>query len=297
MKYLAFLIFLLPAAASLHAITPEKITTMRKAFRGGEFMASEGVTEATEVYKAIGDRKLEMQLHFPPGWKADDKRPVMIFFFGGGWNGGTTDQFLVQADYFASKGIVTARADYRVKSRDGVTPYQCSEDARSAVRWLRKHSGELGIDPEKLISSGGSAGGHLAYAVSIKNGADDPTDDKKISSIPQAMVLYNPAMFPSNTESAKSRMGTGPDALKQLKRIAPLDHVYKSNPPALIMFGTNDGLKAGGDEYVKRAKEAGVRAEMWIAEGQKHSFFNEEPWRTKTTQAVEEFLSSLGYLK
>ena len=91
-------------------------------------------TRKTEVYAKRGDRELEIHLHFPQGWKATDKRPGMVFFFGGGWKDGSTGQFERQAEYFASRGMVTARADYRVKSRDGVTPDQCVEDARTAVR-------------------------------------------------------------------------------------------------------------------------------------------------------------------
>ncbi len=89
------------------------------------------------VYKTVGDRELRMYINYPPGWKATDKRGVIVFFFGGGWTGGTVGQFEGQAAYLASRGLVAARADYRVKSRDGVTPDQCVEDARSAVRWIR----------------------------------------------------------------------------------------------------------------------------------------------------------------
>jgi acetyl esterase len=114
------------------------------------------------VYKTIGERKLKMNVDFPPGWKKTDTRPVIVFFFGGGWNGGSVNAFARQAEYFSSRGLVCARADYRIKNKDGVTPDKCVEDARSAIRWVRANSAELGIDPQKLITAGGSAGGHLA---------------------------------------------------------------------------------------------------------------------------------------
>ena len=112
-----------------------------------------GTTVRTFTYKTSGEKQLEILVHYPPDWKSSDSRPAMIFFFGGGWNSGTTNQFMDQAEYFASRGMVTARADYRVKNRDGVTPDQCVEDARSAVRWLKKNSQQLGIDPKRLVSS------------------------------------------------------------------------------------------------------------------------------------------------
>jgi hypothetical protein len=81
-----------------------------------------------------------MHVHFPADWKKDDKRPAIVFFFGGGWTSGTVKQFEPQAAYLASRGLVAARADYRVKSRHEVTPDACVEDARSAVRWLRQNA-------------------------------------------------------------------------------------------------------------------------------------------------------------
>ena len=94
-------------------------------------------TTKTFAYKTIPGGKLELVVHYPPGWKDTDKRPGIVFFFGGGWENGTIQAFERQADHLARRGMVAARADYRVKSRQGVTPDKCVEDAKSAVRWLR----------------------------------------------------------------------------------------------------------------------------------------------------------------
>src|SRR5262245_66652217 len=105
---------------------------------------SDKVQTKTFVFKETPQAKLEVVVHLPPGWKAEDKRPAIVFFFGGGWANGNPEQFLTQAEYLASRGMVAARADYRVKNRQGVTPDQCVEDAKSAVRWLRQHAPKLG---------------------------------------------------------------------------------------------------------------------------------------------------------
>jgi len=65
----------------------------------------------------------------------------------------------------------------------------------------------------------------------------------------------------------------------------------------LIMFGTNDRLKIFGDEYWKKAKALGVRADEFLAEGQGHGFFNRSPWTERTLLDVDKFLTSLGFLK
>ena len=74
------------------------------------------------TYKKTKQADLEIIVHYPPGWKETDKRPGIVFFFGGGWTNGTIKAFEPQATYLASRGMVAARADYRVKSRQGVTP-------------------------------------------------------------------------------------------------------------------------------------------------------------------------------
>lgn len=255
--------------------------------------ADAGITTKAEVYATRGERNLGIHLHFPEGWNAGDKRPGIIFFFGGGWSNGSPDQFLAQAEYFASRGMVAARADYRVKSRDGVTPDECVRDARSAMRWMKKNAPELGIDPEKIISSGGSAGGHLAACLMIEDSVDAADDDLAISTTPAAMILFNPVMTFEN-----------PDLLKRLKgredlarKISPNAHLNKSTPPSLILFGSKDRLIALTDPYWQKAETLGVRAERYIAEGKGHGFFNKSPWRERTLIAADQFLASLGLLE
>jgi len=247
----------------------------------------------TMTYKTVGDRQLKIHVHYPPGWKASDARPAIIFFFGGGWTGGKIEQFQPHAEYFASRGLVAARADYRVKSRDGVTPDKCVEDARSAVRWMRRNAKELGIDPQKLIASGGSAGGHLAACTMIAKSVEAEGDDLSISTVPQAMVLFNPVLN-FDHELIIDRINGD----KELARkISPTLHLARNSPPALILFGTKDRLKIFGDEYWQKAETLGVRADKYLAEGQGHGFFNNSPWRERTLLAADKFLASLGFLK
>ena len=93
-----------------------------------------------EVYKTIGDVKLKIYIYEPKGHKAGAKRPAIVFFFGGGWRGGTPRQFLEHCRYLASKGMVAMTADYRVSSRQGTKPFHCVRDGKSAVRWIRQNA-------------------------------------------------------------------------------------------------------------------------------------------------------------
>lgn len=259
----------------------------------GAFAGEEKAKVVSLTYKTVGERELKIHINYPPEWKPSDTRPAIVFFFGGAWTDGTVEQFAPQAEYFASRGLVAARADYRIKSKDSVTPDKCVEDARSAVRWMRKNAKLLGIDPKKLIVSGGSAGGHLAACMMIEKSVEAAGDDLSISTIPQAMVLFNPVLNFENEEMMK-RFGVDKEVAG---KISPTLHLTKKSPPALILFGTEDRLKAHGEEYWKKAEALGVRAEKFLAEGQGHGFFNRSPWLERTMIAADKFLASLGYLK
>lgn len=252
--------------------------------------------QAQYIYKTVGDRQLAIQMSYPPDWKATDKRSAIVFFFGGGWTSGTTEQFRPQAEYFARRGLVCGRADYRVKSRDGVTPAECVEDALSAMRWVRGHAATLGIDPSRIVSSGGSAGGHLAACVFFTEGIMSDTDDPAVSPRPNAMILYNPALdFVALKNSGRGNYARSMDD-DTLARISPLRHVRKEMPPTLILDGTNDFLYDQNHAMVEKGKQLGAPIEVFWAEGQRHGFFNRSPWLEKTTERADQFLQSRGYL-
>jgi acetyl esterase/lipase len=244
----------------------------------------------TFTYTKTKQADLEMIVHFPPGWKETDKRPGIVFFFGGGWENGTIKAFEPQARYLASRGMVAARADYRVKSRHGVTPKECVEDARSAVRWFRQNAATLGVDPDKVVASGGSSGGHIAACTTLMPAPEGK--DEKISCKANALLLFNPVLR------------FGPQMLKKVdtdeavgKAISPILYLTKDSPPTLLFYGTDDFLIKQGQEFLQRSKELGHRSEMFTAEKQPHAFFNKSPWKEKTLLRADEFLASLGYLQ
>ena len=252
--------------------------------------AVQGRPASPQVYKKTAQTDLQIHLTFPDDWKPGDRRPAIVFFFGGGWTFGTVEQFVPQATYLAKRGMVAARADYRVKSRHQVAPDACVEDAKSAVRWLRKNAADLGIDPDRIVAAGGSAGGHLAACTGTVPGFDAAGEDVSISSKPNAMVLFNPVL---HADPLVQRM---PDA-ELAKKITPNLRLEKGLPPALILFGTMDPLMVGANDYIAKAKELGGVAELYTADGQAHGFFNKPPWQERTLYRADEFLAGLGYLQ
>lgn len=253
-------------------------------------LTTAAVKSVEHVYKKTPQGDLVLHFALPADWKRSDKRPAIVFFFGGGWQNGSYTQFVPQAEYFASRGLVAASADYRIASKHKTTPDKCVADARSAIRWLRSQAGALGIDPDKVIASGGSAGGHLAAAAALLEGFDAPDEDRTISCKPNALVLFNPAL---HVKDRSVRDGDGKDIAAAFW---PNSYLKQGAPPAIIFFGTADRLLEGGREYLAKAKELGSPAELYTAADMPHGFFNRSPWLEVTTRKADEFLRSLGYL-
>jgi acetyl esterase len=257
------------------------------------------------VYKQAGDVALKLYVFEPEGHKPSDQRPAIVFFFGGGWVSGSPGQFERQCRYLASRGMVAITADYRVANRHGVKGVDCVRDAKSAIRWVRAHAAELGVDSERIAAGGGSAGGHLAAATGTIDEFDEADEDAKVRSRPNALVLFNPAVSfdPSTIDPEQTRgrnfgerMGVEP------ARLSPADHVTAQTPPTLILVGTEDFLIGGVHQFADRMKAAGVRCDLDLFEGRKHGFFNLK--RNKkpedfyaTTESMDRFLTSLGYLQ
>ena len=106
------------------------------------------------VYKEVGEVQLELHVFEPGGDKKKEKRPAIIFFHGGVWQFGSPKQFYWQCNYLAQRGMWAASAQYRL-TPSGVSVADCVADAVDAVRYVRKHADELGVDPERIAAGGG----------------------------------------------------------------------------------------------------------------------------------------------
>ena len=259
------------------------------------FAGSQLLSQSTDTvqYKQVDASSLYMVVNYPPDFDTNKTYPAIVFFFGGGWNGGNTGQFEHQANYFANRGMVCFRADYRVKNRQGTTPFESLKDAKSAMRYIREHAGRFHVDPEKIVASGGSAGGHLAAATALITAYNENTD-LSCSCVPNALVLFNPVMDNGPGGYGYERVG---DAYKTF---SPLHNIEEGAPPTILFLGTEDRLiPVETAEYYKVVMEkVGSRCDLLLYEGQTHGFFNYGQLKNykKTVSEANKFLISLGYL-
>lgn len=248
------------------------------------------------IYKTAGDVHLSLDIFWSEAVDPSALRPAIVFFHGGGWNGGSPSQFHPHCKYLASRGMVAISAEYRLAERHGTTPYECVADGKSALRWIRSHAAELGIDPAKLAAGGGSAGGHVAAATATVTGFENEDDDHAISPKPAALILFNP-VFDNGPN------GFGHDRVKdRWREFSPLHNIAAGVPPAIVFLGTKDQHLpvSTAAAFKKRMNEAGTRCDVWTYKDQKHAFFNyrngNNPYFNATVYEADRFLASLGYL-
>lgn len=246
------------------------------------------------LYKQIDTTRLLIHIYAPETIEPAKKYPAMVFFFGGGWTGGTVKQFEPHAKYFSQRGMVCILVDYRVKTRQKTTPFEALKDAKSSIRFIRENAGMLHVDTSKIVAAGGSAGGHLAAATALIDDYNESSDKLSTSCIPNALVLFNPVIDNGPGGYGFERIGAA------YKIFSPLHNIKAGAPPTIFFLGTNDDLiPIETAKYYQIAMEkVKCKCALYLYEGQKHGFFNYAniEYYKKTVAETDKFLQSLGYL-
>ncbi len=247
-----------------------------------------------ETYRTIGSTELKLWIFGES--EPEARKPAIVFFFGGGWNSGSPAQFENQARHFAGRGMIAITADYRVKSRHGVQVVECVKDAKAAIAWVRENARRLGIDPDRIAASGGSAGGHLAAATGTIRGFGG--DER-----PDALILFNPActLAPiAGWEPPRALAGLSPERFGEEPRaISPAHHIGPHTPPTLILHGKKDTTVpyASVVAFEAAMKEAGRPCTLVGYKDAGHGFFNRGEHYRKTLAEADAFLVDLGWIE
>lgn len=260
-------------------------------------MLQEPVQRSSLVYATPGGEPLQLDVYRSAG--RSSPAPAVLVVHGGSWQSGDRSQLADLNDYLASRGYVVAAVGYRFAPR---WPFPAArDDVRAALAYLKSHSSELGLDPQRFVLLGRSAGGQLALLVAYTAG--DPA-------IRGAIAFYAPSDLrysydhPGNPLVLDSRgvltayLGGSPDQRPDTYAAAsPLTFVGAVTPPTLLLHG-------GRDELVKPVHSERL-AERLMQAG-RPVFFLRLPWATHgcdanlrgpcgqlSTYAVERFLESV----
>ena len=243
----------------------------------------------TYIYRDGQPEPMRLHVFKPKGWKTSDRRPALVFFFGGGWTKGTPERSAGYAKWAATLGMVGIAPDYRTKERFGTTPLESVADGRAAVRWVQDHADKLGIDSRQIVVGGSSAGGHVALWTAIEHTPPGSATNEAPRVKPFALILVSPV---SDTSSANGytpkRFGDKAEAL------SPVHQLDAKMPPVLVFHGDADTTVTNRQSIALRDKLVASSnvCELITVPGGNHGFQSQLPeWKDKTRAIVKEFLT------
>ena len=270
--------------------------------------APAGLPEGTAVHRDLayvthGHPRQKLDLYVPG---VDAPAPLVVYIHGGAFRAGDKAEH-PPLEYLA-EGYALAAINYRL-SQHALFPAQI-EDCKAAVRWLRAHAKEYGLDPRRVAVGGSSAGGHLAAMVGTAHHvkAFDVGEHLDVSSRVQAVLDYfGPTdflqmdahrppggMVHDTPDSPESQLVGGPiqENPDRVARANPITYITAGAPPFLIVHGDRDPLVPHHQSVLLATalEKAGVPVTFYTVEGGGHGGF-EDPKVDELTKAfLEEHL-------
>lgn len=247
-----------------------------------------------QIIRTRSVRPLHMSLLVP---RTSEPKPAVVYFPGGGFTSADHDKFLEMRVALARSGFVVASAEYRAVPD---TFPALVQDAKAAVRYLRAHASQYGIDPKRIGALGDSAGGYVSQMLGMTGGVEkfDTGDYLEQSSEVQAVVtIYGISSLlnigegfpeeiqqvhasPSVTEALlvhgpAFRESAGATIFSDEKKAleaSPLGYTDGEKPPFLIMHGSADTLVSPvqSAQLYRTLKDKGCSAEYILVEGAEH---------------------------
>ena len=256
----------------------------------GRVTIEEGV-----VFGTAGARDLKCDVYTPPG--RPENAPAVLMVHGGSWRNGDRTQLRGYGILIGREGYLCVCTEYRLLD-EAAWPAQI-HDVKAAIRWMRANSSRLGLDPERIVIEGNSAGGHLALLAAGTPGLPDFEGEGGNAGVPTdvAAVL---AVYPP-TDLAAMKRGTNepiassvePNKVAEIVRTgSPINYVTPDFPPTLLIHGTKDEL-VPYDQSVRMyqaLEKAGVPVELHTYGNQPHAFDAQPEYGRQTAATMLAFL-------
>jgi acetyl esterase/lipase len=238
----------------------------------------------------------------PQRQEKKQKCPVMVWIHGGAWTAGSPEGYIPHLRYSVAHGAVGVSIEYRLiakpgklsdeTSDNGVT--DCMTDCADAIRYIRKHACELGIDPEKIIVTGDSAGGHLALCLGVLD----------LPKVEKANVVINcDGISDMTLEKWIKYIKPGPEQIETAKKLSPINYTDAGDPPILTMNGAKDQVvtPAEAEKFYEACKKSGIDTEYILWPDMRHAFIvtnytATEEQTDRALAAIGKFLVKRGFL-
>ena len=258
----------------------------------------EGVTQTKDVvFKTVGDETLSLDLYSPK----DDAtpNPLILIIHGGYWKSGDKSVHVQQGIEFAELGYTAASVNYRL-SAEHKFPANI-EDIYDAIRYLTTNAAEYNIDPERIVTYGGSAGGHLSAIIGLaaNSGGRDYNVDINPDAFKGIISMYGMHDLTLNiqrdhpfTVQFIGRPYQPSDA--DYREASPVYHVDSDDPPVLLVHGSLDGSVSvqNSDALSQRLQSAGVPYTYDRVEGWPHAMDFFSPIGERTLWHAYQFLKA-----
>jgi len=222
-----------------------------------------------KIYKQVGSIGLEAHIFNPKDFNIADSRSAYIFFHGGSWAIGMPEWGYENCRRYSGKGMVAISIEYRLQNVHGTYISDAVTDALSAVSWVRAHSKELGINPDKIVVAGFSSGAHLAACTAMISKSNFIGDNQKISSQPNAVILQSAAYTVENRGAISPTI--------PIEIYSPMNNVENDLVPMLLLHGEFDDIVEYSEfeQFVEKMKQTNNKFEYYSFKSG-HFFYNPE---------------------
>ena len=220
--------------------------------------------DASHTYRVTAGEPLQLHVY---GDRPTDA-PALVLFHGGGWTYGSPLELAPLAWLFSRGQWRVILPEYRLAASHGTDALDALDDARAAVAWIRAHASRLGIDPERLVLGGASAGAQLAAATAMAAGA----------TAARGLLLLAPV-----TDTSAAVLERRP-RLSRLFRgrgqeVSPIHLIRADAPATLILHGSADGIipLEASEAFCAAMARQGAPCRTVVLDGGSHRFFK-LPW-------------------
>ena len=254
------------------------------------------------TYGNAGSVALKLDIYYPKS--ATEAVPAVVYVHGGAWIQGdkATGAGATEIPELVNRGFLVVSVNYRLAPQHK-WPAQI-EDVKCAIRFLRAHAAEYGIDPQRIGAWGGSAGGHLVAMLGTTDASaelEGSSGYPEQSSRVQAVVdMFGPAdlsvLFRGNQGDLLEQVFGTADPNSQIARLAsPVTYVSADDPPFLILQGDKDNVVPPEQSQIiyDRLLAEGVPARLVVVKNAGHGFIplggTMSPSRNEITMMVAGF--------
>ncbi len=236
------------------------------------------------AFASAGGRELRCDVFHPPG--QSEAQPGILLVHGGGWHMGAPAMLRGYGILMARHGYPCVASEYRL-SGEARWPAQL-DDVLAAIRWMQEQSGDLGVDPDRLVLWGLSAGSHMALLAAARLSGETSPIAASINHYP--ITSLEPAL---GTAWEHAQQLAEDPSTADWAAMSPLAHAGAGFPPTLLMHGSADTMVAL-DQSVRLYEaltRAGVPVDLTVFADQPHGFDLQRAFALHSVEVVRLFLS------